>query len=367
MEYSENISDTPKNIAVIPLLCNFLPIAWVFNAQIFVDEIDKDFYDNLDEIKQGYIEMYPRINFGGKLTVKTLIKNDYEVSEKTAAFFSGGVDSFNTLISHVKENPALITLWGSDVKLDDVEGWNNVKRHVLETAEKFKCDNLLIRSSFRYVINEGVLSQEVMPLSGDGWWHGFQHGIGIIGHAAPYVYKHKLQKIYVASTYTAADKGNYTCASDPTIDNHVKVGKCMTIHDGYEFNRQQKVQRICEYKRTGGTAINLRVCWESKGGKNCCHCEKCYRTILEILAEGENPAEMGFTEFPAILDKMKVDFHKLKFFNAITFNNRKFFKEIQNRFRENPYNLQKFGLVWFMEMNFSDKKLKRGGGRTTIL
>ena len=360
VEYSENISATPKNIAVIPMLCNFLPIAWVFNAEIIVPELDKNFYENLDEVKHGYSEMYPQINFGGKLTVEKLVANDYEVSENTAAFFSGGVDSFNTLISHVKENPTLITLWGSDVKLNDFDGWNKVKAHSLNTAKKFNCQNLFIRSSFRYVINEGALSQEVIPLCGDGWWHGFQHGIGIIGHAAPYTYLRKISKLYIASTYTEKDKGNYTCASDPTIDNHVKVGKCITIHDGYEFERQDKVRRICEYKRTSGIEINLRVCWESAGGGNCCHCEKCYRTILEILAEGENPAEMGFTEFPAILDKMKEDFQKPDFFNMANSNALPLYGAIQNRFRKNPDNLKKFGLEWFMELNFSDKNLKRG-------
>ena len=362
VEYSENISSTPKNIAVIPMLCNFLPIAWVFNAEIIVDELDKDFYDNINKAKRGYVEMYPRINFGGKLTVKNLITNDYESSNESAAFFSGGVDSFNTLISHVKENPALITLWGSDIKLNDFDGWNKVKSHTLDTSEKFNCKNLFIRSSFRYVINEGELTREVIPMSGDGWWHGFQHGMAIIGHAAPYIYLHKISKLYVASSYTEKDKGNYTCASDPTIDNHIKIGSCVTIHDGYEFERQEKVRRICEYKRNSGIEINLRVCWESAGGGNCCHCEKCYRTILEILAEGENPAEMGFTEFPAMLDDMKSAFHNRQFINSISFNNMKFLKEIQNRFSQNPDNLNKFNLEWFMELDFSDKNLKRGGG-----
>lgn len=362
IDYSENISATPKNIAVIPLLCNFLPMAWVFNAEIIVPELDKDFYDNLDEAKHGYAEMYPRINFGGKLTVKNLVENNYEVSNGTAAFFSGGVDSFNTLISHADEHPALITLWGSDVKLDDVKGWNNVTAHALETAKNFGCKNLLVRSSFRYVINEGKLTQEVMPLSGDGWWHGFQHGIGIIGHAAPYVYKHRLGKLYIASTYTPSDKGNYTCASDPTIDNHVKVGKCITVHDGYEFNRQEKVHRICEYKRSSGIEINLRVCWESKGGENCCACEKCYRTILEIIAEGEEPAQFGFKKFPANLDKMKADYATEKFFN-LTHSDIliSIYRAIQNRFNENPERLKKYGLEWFMDIDFSERNLKRGG------
>ena len=40
--------------------------------------------------------------------------------------------------------------------------------------------------------------------------------------------------------------------------------------------------------------MKLRVCWESAGGSNCCHCEKCLRTILAIYAEGADPRDFGF-------------------------------------------------------------------------
>ena len=36
------------------------------------------------------------------------------------------------------------------------------------------------------------------------------------------------------------------------------------------------------------------MCWESSGGSNCCNCEKCWRTILGVYAEGFDPREFGF-------------------------------------------------------------------------
>jgi hypothetical protein len=273
IEYSESISRTPKDIAVISFICNVLPMAWVLNAEIIVEELDFDFYNHLSEIKQGYIDMYPRIKFDGKLTVKTLVRNNYKVSEKTAAFFSGGVDSFDTLISHVDEHPTLITLLGSDIKLSDTVGWERVSKHARETANQFECKNLFITSTFRLFLNEDALSNLVMPLANDGWWHGFQHGIGIISHAAPYAYMHKLKTIYIASTHSK--EFTVTCASDPTIDNnYMHIGKCTTFHDGYESTRQDKIRRICDYKYATGKLIQLRVCWQSSGGQNCCTCEK---------------------------------------------------------------------------------------------
>lgn len=306
IEYSEDISAVPQSIAVIPFLCNILPVVWVMGAEIFIPELDKNFYEHVDEIKRGYIEMYPKMNFGGKLTVEKIVDNgaNFLNSDKAAAFFSGGVDSFSTLINHIDERPTLLTLWGSDVKLQDFKGWERVKNHAVKTAEQFKCKNLFIKSSFRQFLNEGILSQVVYPLANDGWWHGFQHGIGIISHAAPYIYCNKISKIYFASSFTERYKGMYTCASDPSIDNYLHVGECQTIHDGYNFDRQDKIHIICEYRRKTNEKINLHVCWISDGGQNCCQCEKCYRTICAILAESENPENYGFTYSPETVSKM---------------------------------------------------------------
>lgn len=347
VEYSEDISKTPKDIAVIPFLCNVLPIAWVLDAEVIVDELDYDFYEHLPEIKKGYVDMYPRIKFGGELTVKNLIRHDYKADEEVAAFFSGGVDSFDTLIAHAKEYPTLVTLLGADIKFSDAEGWERVSKHALETAKQFQCKNLFIASSFRLFLNEGALSQIVMPLANDGWWHGFQHGIGIISHAAPYVYLHKLKRIYIASSFS--NKYKFTCASDPTIDNYLHMGKCVTVHDGFKFSRQDKIRRICEYSRRTGIPIQLRVCWESSGGKNCCACEKCYRTICAILAEGEPPDIFGFPNYSVdMLKKIRRDFQKPNFIYGVVAS---LWQNIQDRFREKPENLPK-ELAWLMGVKF---------------
>lgn len=99
--------------------------------------------------------------------------------------------------------------------------------------------------------------------SWDGWWHGFQHGIGLIGQAAPIAFNHKLKSVYIVSTFTIKDK--VTCASDPIIDNFVEFCGWKTIHDGYESTRQDKVHKISRFVKNTGVDVNLRVCWISSG------------------------------------------------------------------------------------------------------
>ena len=348
IEYGDlNIEEIPNGILVIPLLVNVLPISWVLDGRIEIGEIDKEFYDCIKKVKRGYVDMYSHIVFKGEILAETVIDNSYVASGGTAAFFSGGVDAYNTLISHVEEKPALVTLWGSDVTLEDCEGWERVRQHAEFVGKEFSCKNFFIKSSFRKFLNEGALTDLVTPKAGDGWWHGFQHGIGLIGHIAPYAFKYKLSTIYIASSFTVKDKGKVTCASDPTIDNHVKMASCRTVHDGYEFSRQDKVHNICKYKREYQKKILLRVCWQSSGGSNCCHCEKCYRTICAIIAEGENPREMGFEYDDRIYSRMKKDIKYKFIFDDVM---RTYWYEIQQCLKNR--NEQYDNLLWLNKFDF---------------
>lgn len=352
IEYSCDISGVPESIAIVPLLCNILPIAWVYDAEIYVESCDKAFFESIPEFKKGYIGMFPKVNFAGQIYAEKIEENNYSGENGAAAFFSGGVDAFNTLVQHVDEKPVLLTVWGADVKFEDVEGWKNVENHISKTAQEFGIEYVTIKSAFRRFCDSIVLNKMVYDQAKDNWWHGFQHGIGIIGHAAPVCYVKNKSVAYFASSFTAADKGKVTCASDPTIDNFVKFGGTHIVHDGYEFNRQGKVHNIVEYSRTTGRNIPLRVCWQSTGGKNCCDCEKCWRTILAIYAEKGNPNDYGFeyseNEFKTMTGKMKKcyvpQFSELRY------------KPIQDAMRKNcssndiPENLQ-----WFY--NIDIKKL----------
>ncbi|WP_026665739.1 hypothetical protein [Butyrivibrio sp. FC2001] len=313
LEYNVDISKVPESVAIIPFLANVLPIAWVCDAKIIVPSLDKDFYDSIPEFKKGYQDMFPMIDFKGNLEVGDIVSNEIEDQDGAISFFSGGVDAFNTLTCHLDEKPALITLWGADVKLDDVDGWKKVESHIEETGREFGLDHIIVKSSFRTFLDEWKMSQKVLS-SGDNWWHGFQHGLGIISHAAPVMFALGKKHIYFASSFTAADKGKYKCASDPTIDNHIRFCGADVIHDGYEFSRQNKVHNITQFAKRSGNKLSLRVCWESKGGSNCCDCEKCWRTILAIYAEGFDPREFGFEydDFGKLLRRMHMYRDKMR-------------------------------------------------------
>ncbi len=291
-EYNKSIKNLPESLAVVPLLGNILPIAWVYHLKIKIKRMDEDFYNNLSEVMDGYINMYPSITFYDCLEVGELEKNGDGHSYKTACFFSGGVDAYYTFLRHRKENPVLVTVWGSDVALDDYKGWKKVNNAVKEAGLTYGAENCIIKSNFREIVNANALTAGLQH-PGWSWWHEFQHGIGLITLMAPLSYADKIGRLYIASSYTA-DVKNLTCASDPSIDNHVRFNGCEVIHDGFDTNRQGKVRYIVEFAKQNKTSVDLRVCWVSRGGKNCCICEKCCRTMMAIYLEDGLLADFGF-------------------------------------------------------------------------
>ena len=311
--YPFDLEDVPESIRIIPFLVQALPVSWLCDAEIILPVCDQDVFDCLEDVKAGYRKMHPLFSFGGKLTVECLENNRKAVqSQNTLVCFSGGVDSVNTTIAHLKEKPLLVSLWGSDVPAEDEEGWKPVETLICGIAERLGLKNLTVRTSFRVFLNEKVLSEKVKA-SGDSWWHGFQHGIGILGHMAPVTWHESIGIIYIASSNTA--EYPYTCASDPMIDNFVRFCGAKVIHDGYDLDRQSKIKRIVDFCIEKKQQIPLHVCWEKTDGYNCCHCEKCWRTMLGLYAEGADPKRYGFSlfnGFEGFSGDIERDFHRFR-------------------------------------------------------
>lgn len=351
IEYDSDISCVPDSVLAIPFVCNILPALWLCDAELFVNSLDWDFLENLPFVKEGYCKMYPMLNFGGIIHAKTEKVKPVKSSKTSACFFSGGVDAHTTLFRHLDEKPDLLTIWGCDVKLSDQVGWNNVVEHVTNTADTYGVNFHGIKSDFLSVLHESKLNK-LVRLTGTGWWFGFQHSISIISHAAPLAFIFGWERVFIASSFTKEFKDVCTCASDPSIDNHLCFCGCRTVHDGYEWDRQQKVAYLVSCYKKFQKPLKLRVCWESEGGDNCSHCEKCYRTILELVSEGADPNEYGFSWSVEDIRRCRYEIlYRIRLSKLFT---EFFYLPIQKRFRENRENInhyEEYG--WLIEYDFS--------------
>lgn len=288
-EYDVDITDVPDSIAVIPFVCDFLPMAFVLDAQIIVEELDQDFYNCISEYRKGYKKIAPVLDFKGEVVANKIVKNDFK-TDKNCVMFSGGIDATCTLVNNDDTVADCVTIWGSDIKAKNEDGWKVLSESIKDTVGKFNKNWLVIKSNFRELLSEKKLTQ-CIKATNDDWWHACQHGVALLGCTAPLAFLRGYNTIHIASSFTA--KFRPTCASDPYTDNCFRVGNTKTHHDGFEYDRCQKIKIIAKALDKKNITLHLHVCWKSSSGSNCGVCEKCVRSYLNCRAVGVDPARLG--------------------------------------------------------------------------
>lgn len=300
VEYSQPVDGVPDSVAVLPLIGNVIVLASLMDADIYVEEIDRDFYECIEEFLGGFDEIMPdHVHFKRRDIVRAgriFALGGGTEREENLLFFSGGVDATFSLISHLEEKPALVTIWGADIPWDREESWNQALGFNQEVADRYDLKMLTIHSNFRAAFCNDYIEEFSYALVKDWWWPAFHHSVAMMCLAAP-ISCGKRRKLYFGSTYSAKDHkewGSYINASDPQVDNHVRFCGLQVVHDGYAFTRYEKVKKICEFYDSQEVKPYLRVCYHSNEGINCGICEKCARAIMSILLAGSDPRAYGF-------------------------------------------------------------------------
>jgi hypothetical protein len=355
LEYNFDITDIPSSILAIPFVSNVIPLMWISDSTIHINELDQSFYESLKPIKEAYQKMFPNVRFDGAIIVDKIKNNSYKHEHEAAALFSGGLDALTTFIRNKDKKPLLITEYGwheDAIQYSDV--WEADKENAVNFAKSHGLENILIESNYGSFINASKIDSDFSRRLGDSWWHGLHHSLAIISAAIPIAFKLKIKCIYIASSNSPFYK--VACASDPTVDNHIKYASGSVFHDGYELTRQDKVKFMVDYYSASGEFANVRVCFKNR--ENCCNCEKCLRTILAIVAEGKNPREFGFNVPSNLSEHVKTFLHNdVKFFTQ-TFI-KIYWNIIQNRMKENHHNIpDKELLNWFIDYDFALQRKK---------
>ena len=348
--YGVSIKNVPKSIAVIPFICNILPICFVLDFTISVDELDKEFYDCINDYRKAYQKMIPMIEFKGNVKAKKLVDNKLSNNTLTCLMFSGGIDATSSLVMNEKQISDCVTIWGADVKYNNEDGWTKMYGSVNSIIKKFNKRSQIIRTNMREYINENELTK-VVANSNDGWWHGFQHGISLLGAVAPLAFIRGYNKIIIASSFTKEFQP--ICASDPRTDNCFRFANVTTKHDGFEYDRCKKVENIYKWVNKNDTSLDVHVCWESISGTNCGHCEKCLRSYLNCRAMGYDGTRLGI--IPSIsMGKIK-RFYKNKL--SITENKDYALKSISNHLRETYHDKRMpSDIKWLANFDLSAQK-----------
>jgi hypothetical protein len=355
LEYNDDISEIPNAILAIPFVANVMPLIWITDSTLIVDSLDKSFYECLNNVRTAYQRMFPNVEFKGLLAVDEIEEHVYMPEHEAASLFSGGLDAVTTFIRVKDKKPLLITEYGwHDDEIQESEVWNADKENAISFAKQYGLDNILIQSNYGTFIHAKNIDYDFHKRLGDSWWHGLHHGLAIISAAIPMAFHLKIQCMYIASSNSPLFQ--VACASDPTIDNHIRFASGKVNHDAYELTRQDKVRVVIDYYTATKEPVQIRVCFKNK--ENCCNCEKCLRTILSIVAEGSDPKDFGFNVPKQLSSHVQLFLDKeVKSFTPtfITI----YWKIIQDTMRENKEKIvDKELLGWFMDYDFAAERKK---------
>ncbi|MFB9057614.1 hypothetical protein ACFFU9_12770 [Mariniflexile ostreae] len=297
-KYGVSIKNVPKSILVIPFLSNVMPIAWFAGFNIEIQEVDEDFFNALNLVKIEFQKQFPDYQLKGDLIAKKLIKNEIE-GHTSAMLFSGGVDAYATYIRVFNKTPDLVTILGADIEIKDEQQWVSFTKFI-------ESESLLENNQKEYIetnVREFYTYQVELLLKDIGWWGKVQHGLSLIGVLAPLSYIKGYGNIYIASSYTKDI--DIAWGSTPLSDEKISWAGIKVFHDGYELKRQDKVDLISQFSIENKSKFKLRVCYsELRTQFNCGKCEKCYRTILGLILNGENPNNYGFNVNESLYENM---------------------------------------------------------------
>lgn len=292
IDYAEDVSMVPESILVAPFVASILPLMWVTNTVMWVEEIDYSFYRSIHHVRDAYQRLYSHYPLLGNIIAARLVENQLDSKRDALLLFSGGLDANCSYVRIREQNPILFNIQGWFKQLTDINGAADADiRDCGDFAKREGRDFSFAKSNFAVLISESLWTKNIRPKFGDSWWHGFQHSMAFITIAMPLAFKHGIKNIYIASS---VPMGEFCmCASHVTTDSEFRyagIGKC--VHDGSELVRQSKIQVVVDYQRNTGKPYPMRVC--SFNDHNCCECEKCFRTVLGLVAEAVNLADFGF-------------------------------------------------------------------------
>lgn len=280
----------------IPYIMCTIPYVWASGKTYTVPVMDEDLYYSLEKIQQVYRLFFPFNSWSGKLIPKELKKNKlYGNAQKTALLFSGGLDALSASFGHIDNEQFLITICGNDIHIHDFAIWNTVKEQCKQFAQTYKHTNAFIRSTFR-MFDKGNIFDNFCPQITRPW-HEALTALGLTGLTAPLLIAKGYSTLHLGATRTI--ECPYPFGTHPLLDNNISFAGIQVFHDQADFNRVDKIRFIDQQvKKYNLSYPELRVCFTKRlqeiGGKNCSKCEKCLRTINEIVVLGIDPEPFGF-------------------------------------------------------------------------
>lgn len=182
-------------------------------------------------------------------------------------FFSGGVDSFYTLLERRDEITDIVVVHGFDVRLDD----QPLRRALSEAA-----------TDVARTLGKALIEIETDARRLGERYVTWNHYFGCLLVAVAYALAPRLSRVMMGTGHTYASL--IPDGANPILDAPWSRGPVRIVSHGAGATRTQKIAALA---REPLAMRWLRVCWENRDGAyNCGRCEKCLRTKVALRAVG---------------------------------------------------------------------------------
>ena len=179
-----------------------------------------------------------------------------------ATAFSGGVDSFYTLLKLREGLTHAVFMAGFDMPL-------NLSESIGALTDSYS--RLMKDLGLTFIVGSTNVRTFVNSVD---WTNAHGPALG----ATALFFKQSLERFYIPSSYERATYPRW--GTHPELDPLLSTESLSFEHHGSDANRVKKLETVTQAPET---YERLRVCWiQTLGLKNCGECEKCLRTMIAL-------------------------------------------------------------------------------------
>ncbi len=227
-----------------------------------------------------------------------------------ACCFSGGVDSWFSLLRNIDRVTHLVLIRGFDVGLDNDPLWQASRERVVRVAEALGLRLVTCETNLRAVADRRH-AEWGPPFDGDFWGERL-HGAALASVALQI--PDDIGTLIIPATHSRDQLKPW--GSSPRLDPCWSSRKVRIAHDGHEADRMEKVRSIA---RSALALETLRVCHNDVTEANCGRCEKCVRTMAALHLCGALRNALAFPRTDALrrLQRLEVPRHLTHHYHSL--------------------------------------------------
>jgi hypothetical protein len=255
-----------------PWLAALLPLGCQLNQPLILDDpVDERLLEGAHEIMRIWKCWHKESHI---IQIEAAAKPPpSKTPSRAGSFFSGGVDSFYTVLTHegqafpVTGVDDLISVWGFDIP---VAASSEI---AVARAELEKAATDLGKTFVEISTNIRETRAESVP------WGPWLHGAALA--AVGLCLEQTCSRIFIPSSYSYSTLTPW--GSHAVVDPLWSTASLRFYHDGAQCTRIEKLRLLAE---SPVAMRHLRVCWKHGTAENCMECDKCFRTMLALEAIG---------------------------------------------------------------------------------